>query len=66
MSQQPDFPEFDEPQFVETVQPPSAGQQVPAKQYRKMGFSIYTVMLILSFACLLTSLILFLIEARRY
>ena len=35
-------------------------------QYRKQGFSIYTVMLILSFVFLLTSMIVLFIEAGKY
>ena len=34
--------------------------------YRKQGFSIYTVMLILSFVFLLTAMIFLFVEAGRY
>ena len=39
---------------------------VAAPQYRKQGFSIYTMMLIASFVCLLTTWIVMLIEAGKY
>lgn len=37
-----------------------------APQYRKQGFSIYSVMLILSFVFLLTSMIMLFIEAGKH
>lgn len=39
---------------------------VPVTQYRKQGFSIYTVMLILSFVFLTTAAIVFFVDAGKY
>ena len=39
---------------------------VPVTQYRKQGFSIYTVMLILSFVFLTTAAIMFFVDAGKY
>ncbi|MFT5301966.1 MAG: hypothetical protein ACI87E_003346 [Mariniblastus sp.] len=44
------------------MQPPPA----PAPVYQKQGFSIYTVMLILSFVFLTTAAIMFFIDAGKY
>lgn len=41
-------------------------QIVAPPAYRKQGFSIYSVMLILSFVFLLTACILFFIDAGKY
>ncbi len=45
----------------ETAPPPA-----PAQRYRKQGFSIFTIMLILSFACLVAALIILFIETGKY
>lgn len=41
-------------------------QVPPPPAFRKQGFSIYSVMLILSFVFLLTAAILFFIDASKY
>jgi hypothetical protein len=41
-------------------------QVPPPPAYRKQGFSIYTVMLILSFVFLTTAAIMFFIDAGKY
>ena len=41
-------------------------QIAPAPRYRKQGFSIYTVMLIMSFVFLVTAAIMFFIDADKY
>ena len=50
--------------------PAAPGGEMPivasTPQYRKQGFSIYTVMLILSFVFLLTSMIVLFVEAGKY
>jgi len=38
----------------------------PAPQYRKQGFSIYSVMLILSFVFLMTAAIMFFVNAGKF
>ena len=48
------------------IQAEAAEPIVPAPVYRKQGFSIYTVMLILSFVFLLTAMIFLFIEAGRF
>ena len=57
-----DAGQFEDPNFANAEE---AGQPMapPAPQYRKMGFSIYTVMLICSFVFLLTAMILMFMEA---
>ena len=43
------------------------GPSAPAApQYRKQGFSIYTMLLVLSFVFLLTATILFFVDAGKY
>ena len=44
----------------------SQEQMARPPAYRKQGFSIYSVMLILSFVFLLTATILFFIDAGKY
>lgn len=70
MSQPSSDLEFDSPEFSETADFEEAQSAVPAApaapRYRKQGFSIYTVMLILSFACLLAGMILMFVEAGKY
>lgn len=51
-------------QDAEAMPPVGGAPVVP--QYRKQGFSIYSVMLIGSFVFLLTAMILLFIEAGRY
>ena len=64
--------EFDAPEFAETLdsnfeeEQPSVPAAPPAPRYRKQGFSIYTIMLILSFACLLAGMILMFVDAGKY
>lgn len=53
----------------ETYDPAVEGQMPeapPAPVYRPQGFSIYTVMLIISFVCLLIATILFFNASGRY
>lgn len=71
MSQPSSDFEFDSPDFAVTSESSyeaaqSAPLPEPAIRYRKQGFSIYTVMLILSFVCLLAALIILFIEAGKY
>jgi len=61
----PDF-EMANDAFETGPQAESAPAAPPAPRYRKQGFSIYTFMLIISFICLLTALIVLLIEAGKY
>lgn len=72
---QPSFePDFAEAGFDEALTPveaafePDAPEQqvVAGPVYRKQGFSIYTVLLILSFVFLLTAMIFLFVEAGRY
>jgi hypothetical protein len=42
------------------------GMVAPAPQYRKQGFSIYSVMLILSFVFLMASAIMFFVNAGKF
>ena len=50
----------DEPMFDEaTEEQPMAGEYPPEQQYRKQGFTIYTLMLLLSFLFLTTASIIF-------
>ncbi len=71
-SSEPDFADagFDDGLIgtTESTYPvqPVAPEPVPATRYRKQGFSIYTVMLIMSFVFLLTAMILLFIEAGKY
>ena len=44
----------------------TAPQTPPAPQYRKQGFGIYTMMLLLSFLFLLIATILFFVEAGKF
>ena len=69
MSQPSSEPELTDPEFlapVETTDSPASEPAQVAPQYRQQGFSIYSVMLILSFVFLLTAMIFFLVEAGRY
>ena len=64
-----DLDAFDSPEFAETSsfdEAPAAPAAPPAPRYRKQGFSIYTIMLILSFVCLLAGMIMMLVEAGKY
>jgi hypothetical protein len=45
---------------------PDMGMAPPPPQYRKQGFSIYSVMLILSFVFLMASAIMFFINAGKF
>ena len=66
---EPDFAEagFDDGLTpMESAFEPEAPAAAPAPVYRKQGFSIYTVMLILSFVFLLTAMIFFFVEAGKY
>jgi len=45
---------------------PEGSMAPPPPAYRKQGFSIYTVMLILSFVFLATAAIMFFIDAGKY
>lgn len=60
---------FEEVGFDEAAGTPIEGEQAPqppaAPQYRKQGFSIYSVMLILSFVFLVTAMILLFQEVGR-
>ncbi len=60
---------FDEGGFSEFSEPPTdEGQPTappPAPAYRKQGFSIYSVMLILSFVFLVTATVLLFQEVGR-
>ena len=51
----------DEPMMFDeaTEEQPMEGEFVPERQYRKQGFSIYTLMLLLSFLFLTTASIIF-------
>ena len=72
MSQPSSDLEFDAPEFAESLDSsfeedqPSVPAAPPAPRYRKQGFSIYTIMLILSFVCLLAGTILMFVEAGKY
>jgi hypothetical protein len=44
----------------------SAEMAPPPPQYRKQGFSIYSVMLILSFVFLMTAAIMFFVNAGKF
>lgn len=68
-----DMADFDAPEFEELggEAVPAAEAEVsappaPVQRYRKQGFNIYTVMLILSFICLLTAMVILFIEAGKY
>lgn len=74
---QPSFePDFSDANFddgltpvesaFETETPEAAQQMIAAPVYRKQGFSIYTILLILSFVFLLTAMIFLFVEAGRY
>ena len=60
---------FEEVGIDETAGEPTDGTPTPqapaAPQYRKQGFSIYSVMLILSFVFLVTAMILLFQEVGR-
>ena len=60
-------PEFAPADFETSpeAQAPNESSVAPP-QYRKQGFSIYTVMLISSFVCLLTAMIFMFIESGKY
>lgn len=65
--------DFDSPEFAATLEStfeeePQAATPMapPAPRYRKQGFSIYTIMLILSFLCLLAGMIMMFVEAGKY
>lgn len=60
----PDFAESLDSEFEETQ--PTAPVVPAAPRYRKQGFNIYTVMLILSFVCLLAGMIIMFVEAGKY
>jgi hypothetical protein len=72
MSQPSSDFEFDSAEFPVTGESSyEAEQQVapppePAQRYRKQGFSIFTIMLILSFVCLVAALIILFIETGKY
>ena len=56
--------EFGDPDFATTSEEMQDQPVIPAApQYRKIGFSIYTVMLICSFVFLMTAMILMFMEA---
>ncbi|MEM9411482.1 MAG: hypothetical protein AAGA30_10235 [Planctomycetota bacterium] len=61
---------FDSPEFAETSSfdepAPTAPATPPAQKYKQQGFSIYTIMLILAFVCLLAGMILMFVEAGKY
>lgn len=61
-----DTPDFDVADDSAAAETPPAPAPPSAPRYRKQGFSVYTVMLILSFICLLAALIVLFIEAGRY
>jgi len=62
-----DAPDFGEASFEEADSPVAATPVVPAApRYKKQGFSIYTIMLMLSFLCLLAGLIMMFVEAGKY
>ena len=54
---------FDDGEYGDDV---ASGPIVRAPNYRKKGFSIYTVMLILSFVMLTTAAIMFFVQLGRY
>lgn len=65
--------DFDSPEFEETLEStfaeePQAATTMapPAPRYRKQGFGIYTIMLVLSFLCLLAGMIMMFVEAGKY
>ncbi len=71
MSQPSSEMDFDSPDFAVTGESSYEAEQsapapAPVVRYKKQGFSIYTIMLILSFVCLLAALIMLFIEAGKY
>ncbi len=73
MSQPSSDLDFDSPEFAESFESTleDEGQAAismapPAPRYRKQGFSIYSVMLVLSFLCLLAGMIIMFVEAGKY
>ena len=71
MSQPSDL-DFGDGGFTETLEstyeePTAAAAPIkPVVRYRPQGFSIYTIMLILSFISLLAGMIIMLVEAGKY
>lgn len=60
--------DFGEASFEEVGTPETTAAPVApvAPRYKKQGFSIYTIMLMLSFLCLLAGLIMMFVEAGKY
>jgi hypothetical protein len=59
--------DFDEVGFEESYeQPPAIATAAPQPNYRQRGFSIYTVMLILSTVFLTAAAVVLFIEADKY
>lgn len=61
-----DAADFGEASFETVDSPAAAPAAPPAPRYKKQGFSIYTIMLMLSFLCLLAGLIMMFVEAGKY
>lgn len=75
MSQPSSDFEFDSAEFPVTGESSYETEQVaeqagrppePVQRFRKQGFSIFTIMLILSFVCLVAALIILFIETGKY